>query len=732
MANKTRSAGTRDSETLTVESVHDEGTSTAHYLVLIQPPGPMQYRSFPLSESPQLVGRGQAATIDTQSDDVSREHARLTREGNAWLLEDLESTNGTFVESERISSRLIRPGTRFQLAHCEFILLEQSDPLLDKYRGFLEQQRRDSLTGLPNHQALEQALSDPDDERDWLVLLQVGALDRLNVLNGRATVDGMLRSLSARLRDMCRGARLYRVEGGRFACVGGRGKSADPRAFCELLVQAATESAAAALAHGTAEIHVGCAIVGSRTVPGSQLLETAEHALVKAGRLGNGMSRTETATSAVSAALANEDTGVIRMEDLFVKHREHELADSLKPGWWLLAMTIEHRLALRLADSAALADGETALEDALRRVASAHPYVGKVEAGEADDVLFLTASSAAIVESVAEEVQRRFEARNARARTKITLRYGPAVEVTMPATALAEAVRGMDGAGGAQEAVFARLPLPIGHALRALESAPAASRFFAVVRLHQAISRWLFAVFGAELARLGQLSPARTFPRLDTWLDRPVSDRHWVVMAQSYHAALAELGLDRLIVPHYVEMMCEGDGEAFRLLDEFARVRNRIAHGQHSESMTQASDWEPRFRELLATRLQPLQQYTFRYVSHIDVFDEGVYDVNYKTLCGDNLTIPTEVVRQDRMVLQDRIVTSTAAGDLSLTPFALYLRCPSCSAEEIFFLDQLERHPTYASIRDGVHAVENLTRAGKNVRQVEVIDDAISRVRSLL
>ena len=39
---------------------------------------------------------------------VSRHHAQLTREdGKVWLLEDLESSNGTFVDGERITRRII-------------------------------------------------------------------------------------------------------------------------------------------------------------------------------------------------------------------------------------------------------------------------------------------------------------------------------------------------------------------------------------------------------------------------------------------------------------------------------------------------------------------------------------------------------------------------------------------------------------------------------------------------
>jgi DNA-binding response OmpR family regulator len=49
-----------------------------------------------------VVGRAIESDVVIASPRVSREHARLSRKGRRWFLEDLGSTNGTFLNDERI------------------------------------------------------------------------------------------------------------------------------------------------------------------------------------------------------------------------------------------------------------------------------------------------------------------------------------------------------------------------------------------------------------------------------------------------------------------------------------------------------------------------------------------------------------------------------------------------------------------------------------------------------
>jgi pSer/pThr/pTyr-binding forkhead associated (FHA) protein len=60
-----------------------------------------------LDEAPILVGRGTDAAIRLDDDYVSTRHARIARSGEQWFIEDLGSTNGTYIGSHRLTQPTI-------------------------------------------------------------------------------------------------------------------------------------------------------------------------------------------------------------------------------------------------------------------------------------------------------------------------------------------------------------------------------------------------------------------------------------------------------------------------------------------------------------------------------------------------------------------------------------------------------------------------------------------------
>jgi len=69
--------------------------------------GPLKgHKYFVKSNAPILIGRSNDANIRIAYDDFcSRKHALLYWEGNICFIEDLDSTNGTFINNERISQK---------------------------------------------------------------------------------------------------------------------------------------------------------------------------------------------------------------------------------------------------------------------------------------------------------------------------------------------------------------------------------------------------------------------------------------------------------------------------------------------------------------------------------------------------------------------------------------------------------------------------------------------------
>ncbi|UWF77555.1 MULTISPECIES: FHA domain-containing protein FhaB/FipA [Microbacterium] len=67
--------------------------------------GPKAGLEVPLGTEPMTIGRSSESGLVIRDDYTSSHHARLALHGGAWTIQDLGSTNGTFLAGERISDR---------------------------------------------------------------------------------------------------------------------------------------------------------------------------------------------------------------------------------------------------------------------------------------------------------------------------------------------------------------------------------------------------------------------------------------------------------------------------------------------------------------------------------------------------------------------------------------------------------------------------------------------------
>jgi len=89
--------------------------------------GPTPGKTFPLERNEVFLGRDQANDITINDPEVSRRHARLIVKEETILVEDLGSTNGTFLNGERVStSQQLRPGDVISLGESIVLLFEKS------------------------------------------------------------------------------------------------------------------------------------------------------------------------------------------------------------------------------------------------------------------------------------------------------------------------------------------------------------------------------------------------------------------------------------------------------------------------------------------------------------------------------------------------------------------------------------------------------------------------------
>lgn len=76
--------------------------ATAKRLVITS--GPKAGLELALSADSLTIGRSSESALVIRDDYTSSHHARLMLRGDAWAIQDLDSTNGTFVAGQRVGS----------------------------------------------------------------------------------------------------------------------------------------------------------------------------------------------------------------------------------------------------------------------------------------------------------------------------------------------------------------------------------------------------------------------------------------------------------------------------------------------------------------------------------------------------------------------------------------------------------------------------------------------------
>ncbi len=75
-----------------------------------------QGKQISLGDEDVTIGREEGNTVVVASDQASRRHARIFVSGGAHVLVDLESTNGTFLNSKLVKEQTLRHGDVIRIA----------------------------------------------------------------------------------------------------------------------------------------------------------------------------------------------------------------------------------------------------------------------------------------------------------------------------------------------------------------------------------------------------------------------------------------------------------------------------------------------------------------------------------------------------------------------------------------------------------------------------------------
>jgi len=96
------------------------------------PAGPVEVASLtfngsahPLDAARAVIGRSKDVDIQVPDPNVSRRHAEVRHEGDAYVLVDLDSTNGIEVGGRRVKRLELEDGTRFTVGSTELVFTRE-------------------------------------------------------------------------------------------------------------------------------------------------------------------------------------------------------------------------------------------------------------------------------------------------------------------------------------------------------------------------------------------------------------------------------------------------------------------------------------------------------------------------------------------------------------------------------------------------------------------------------
>jgi diguanylate cyclase (GGDEF)-like protein len=157
------------------------------------------------------IGRDTVNDIVLEDTEVSRRHARLEARGTSWVLMDVGSTNGTFVNDRELDGCVRLKGSdRLKIGSHIFKFLTGDDVESSYHDEIYRLSITDNLTGIPNRRALLVELTREFSraKRHALptsfLLLDIDWFKSVNDTYGHLAGDAVLANVAATIRSVVR------------------------------------------------------------------------------------------------------------------------------------------------------------------------------------------------------------------------------------------------------------------------------------------------------------------------------------------------------------------------------------------------------------------------------------------------------------------------------------------------------------------------------------------------
>lgn len=193
-----------------------------YLLVLSSKTASVTGRMFKLGHAESVLGRSPDNAINLQDDGISRQHAKLVLGPlGTYELVDMDSTNGTFLNGERVRQAVLKDGDKIQIGSTTVLMFTLQDKVDEEFQHAMYQSvTRDGLTGIFNKKYLVDALNKEfaycvrHNVPLALMMMDVDHFKKVNDTYGHPAGDFILSAIATKLTETVRTEDLLARYGG--------------------------------------------------------------------------------------------------------------------------------------------------------------------------------------------------------------------------------------------------------------------------------------------------------------------------------------------------------------------------------------------------------------------------------------------------------------------------------------------------------------------------------------
>ncbi|MBX3251240.1 MAG: diguanylate cyclase [Myxococcales bacterium] len=167
-------------------------------------------RRVPLGNEPVVIGRSSRCEVQIDQESVSRNHARIAFDGRAYLVRDLGSTNGTYVNDELVESFELRDGDQIKVGRTILKFIVGGNIEGQYHEEIYRLMTIDGLTQVHNKRYFDEMLDREVsrarryDRCFGLMLFDIDHFKQINDTFGHLAGDAVLRQLGTLVRAQVR------------------------------------------------------------------------------------------------------------------------------------------------------------------------------------------------------------------------------------------------------------------------------------------------------------------------------------------------------------------------------------------------------------------------------------------------------------------------------------------------------------------------------------------------